>query len=189
MDTRNLASLAGVLLVLGAAGWYWGMGQTQSQAPVTDKNRRPDYVIQDMQALETDARGLVERRLSSPQVRHYDQPQEVAEIDTPVFTLYDNGQESWRLSARQGRLLNQNNEILLTDTVHAERRDPALVRITLDTDTLHVFPKEERLYSKSPVKIASPQGQLSSRGIEANLRTGNLVLNENVTGSYAPAPR
>lgn len=189
MDARNLASLAGVLLVLGAAGWYWGMGQNQGKEQVTDESRRPDYVIHDIRALETDDRGQVERRLTAPEVRHYDKPREVAEIDAPVFTLYDSGQESWRLTSRQGQVLNQSNEILLTENVHAERRDPAAVPVTLDTDTLHIFPKEERLYSKSQVKIASPQGQLGSRGIEANLRTGNLVLNENVTGNYAPAPR
>ncbi len=187
MDVRNLASLAGVLLVLGAAGWYWGMGKNQGQDQITDENRRPDYVIQEIRALETDNRGQVERRLSAPEVRHYDKPLEVAEIDSPVFTLYDNGQESWRLTSRHGQLLNQNNEIVLTESVHAERRDPAAVAVTLDTDTLHIFPKEERLYTQSQVKIASPQGQLASRGIEANLRTGNLVLNESVTGNYAPA--
>lgn len=189
MDVRNLASLSGVLLVLGAAGWYWGMGQNQNKGPATDESRRPDYVIRDIRALETDERGQIERRLSAPEVRHYEKPIEVAEIDTPVFTLYDNSQESWRLTSLHGQILNQNNEILLTDKVHAERRDPAVVAVTLDTDTLHVFPKEERLYSKSQVKIASPQGQLSSRGLEANIRTGNLILNENVTGNYAPATR
>ncbi len=189
MDVRNLASLSGVLLVLGAAGWYWGMGQSQSKNPVTDENRRPDYVIRDIRALETDERGQIERRLAAPEVRHYDKPQDLAEIDAPVFTLYDNGQESWRLTSEHGQLLNQSNEILLTDKVHAERRDPALVAVTLDTDNLHVFPKEERLHTKSQVKIVSSQGRLASRGIEANIRTGNLVLNENVTGNYAPAPR
>jgi lipopolysaccharide export system protein LptC len=189
MDVRNLASLSGVLLVLGAAGWYWGMGQGQTTNPLMDENRRPDYVIRDIRALETNERGQLERRLAAPEVRHYSKPDDMAEIDAPVFTLYDNGQESWRLTSEHGQLLNQNNEIRLTEKVHAERRDPVAIAVTLDTDTLHVFPEEERLHTKSQVKIASPQGQLASRGIEANIRTGNLVLNENVTGHYAPAPR
>ncbi|MDQ8036899.1 MAG: LPS export ABC transporter periplasmic protein LptC [Pedobacter sp.] len=189
MDTRNLASLAGVLLVLGAAGWYWGMGASRTPAKADDEKGRPDYVIRDIQGLETNEKGQVERRLSAPEVRHYDKPVETAEIDTPVFTFYDEGKESWRLTAQHGQVLNGNREVLLTEQVHAERRDPAAIAVTLDTDTMHVFPKEERLYTKSQVKIASPQGQLASRGLEANIRNGNLLLNENVTGNYAPARR
>lgn len=189
MDTRNLASLAGVLLVLGAAGWYWGMGSTPAAVPADDEKGRPDYVIRDINGLETNERGQIERRLASPEVRHYDKPREFAEIDAPVFSLYDNGQESWRLTARKGETVNGNAEVLLTEQVHAERRDPAAVPVTLDTDTLHVFPKEERLATKSTVKVSSPQGQLTSLGLQADIKSGNLVLNEKVTGNYAPAPR
>ncbi|MGH8491798.1 MAG: LPS export ABC transporter periplasmic protein LptC [Moraxellaceae bacterium] len=189
MDTRNLASLAGVLLVLGAAGWYWGMGQTRTPINTDNEKSRPDFVIRDINALETNEKGQIERRLAAPEIRHYDKPVETAEIDTPVFTLYNNGQENWRLTSQHGQIVNGNREVLLTKQVHAERRDPAAVHVTLDTDTMHVFPKEERLYTKSQVKIASPQGELASHGLEANIRTGNLVLNDNVTGNYAPAPR
>lgn len=189
MDTRNLASLAGVLLVIGAAGWYWGMGNPKSSGIAADDRQRPDYVVTDIAGLETNEKGQVTRRLTAPEVRHYDKPRDEAEMDKPVFTLYDEGREAWRVTAEHGHSLDMNTEVLLQDKVHAERRDPAAVAVTLDTDTLHVFPKEERLYSKSVVQVHSPQGKLSSKGIEANIRTGDLVLNENVTGNYAPAPR
>jgi len=189
MDIRNLASLSGVLLVLGAAGWYWGMGHPKDRALAADEKQRPDYVITGLSGLETNEQGQVLRRLSASEVRHYDKPRDEAEIDKPVFTLYDQGHEAWRVTALRGTSLAQNTEVLLQDDVHAERRDPKAIPVTLDTDTLHVFPKEERLYSKSIVKVNSPQGQLSSKGIEANIKTGDLVLNENVTGNYAPAAR
>ncbi len=187
MDARNLLSLAGVLLVIGAAGWYWGMGQ---QPVVAERDeRRPDYVITGIEALETNEKGQVSRRLQAPEVRHYSRPTDEAEIDTPVFTLYDDRHEAWRITSRQGRSLSRNTEIRLEGNVRAERRDPSAVPVTLNTEQLQVFPKEERLMSQQLVTVQSPQGHLQSQGIKANLKTGELVLTKNVQGNYAPTSR
>lgn len=188
MDARNLLSLSGVLLVLGAAGYYWGMGQSKETALGPGEERRPDYVVTDIRSQETDEKGRILRRLQSPELRHYDKPEDEAEMDTPVITLYDQGKEAWQVQAERGNSLKQNTEVVLSGNVHAERRDPAAVPVTLDTDTLHVFPKEERLTSASQVRINSPQGHLTSTGIEASMKTGDLLLNQNVKGNYAPAP-
>lgn len=188
MDARNLLSVSGVLLVLGATGYYWGLGHRTENPLAADETRRPDYVVTEIRSQETDEEGRLLRRLSAPIVRHYDKPQDVAEMEKPVITLYDKGIEAWQISAQQGRSLSQNTEVQLQGNVHAERRDPSAVALTLDTDILHIFPKEERLTTAALVTIKSPQGQLSSKGISANIKSGDVLLNENVTGSYAPAP-
>lgn len=188
MDARNLLSLSGVLLVIGAAGYYWGMGHPKEvlQGP---EERRPDYVVTNIRGTETDTQGRLLRKLTAPELRHYDKPEDVAEMDQPVMTLFDQGREAWQLSARQGQGLKQGTEVVLQGQVHAERRDPAALPVTFDTESLHVFPKEEKLYGEADVKIKSPRGQLSSRGIQADMKTGDLVLNQKVQGNYAPAPR
>jgi LPS export ABC transporter protein LptC len=189
MDARNLLSVSGALLLLGATGYYWGLGHHQDILLAPDESRRPDYVVTDIHSQETDEAGLLLRRLEAPIIRHYDKPQDAAEMDAPVITLYSKGQEAWQITAQHGSSLAQNTEVLLSGQVHAERRDPAAVAVTLDTESLHIFPREERLSSTSVVSIKSPQGHLSSKGINANMKSGELLLNENVTGSYAPAPR
>lgn len=189
MDTRNLLSLSGVLLVLGAAGYYWGIGHEQETVLGPNEKRRPDYVVTGISSRETDEQGLVMRRLEAPMVRHYDKPLDEAEIDRPVITLYEKGQEAWQITAARGSSLAQNTELRLEGGVHAQRRDPAAVALTLDTEMLWVFPREERLSSPATVTINSPQGRLSSQGVEARMKTGELILNEKVTGNYAPAPR
>lgn len=188
MDARNLLSVSGVLLVLGATGYYWGLDHRAESPLALNEKRRPDYVVSEIYSQETDAQGRLLRRLSAPIIRHYDKPQDVAEMDAPLITLYDKGIEAWQISAQQGRSLMQNTEVLLRGNVHAERRDPDAVALTLDTALLHIFPKEERLATAALVTIKSPQGQLSSKGISANIKSGDVLLNENVTGSYAPAP-
>jgi lipopolysaccharide export system protein LptC len=189
MDARNLLSLSGVLLVLGATGYYWGMGHQKNTVTSSTEARRPDYVIKDIHSQETDTDGRILRRLMAPEVRHYDQPADEAEMDKPVLTLYEHGQEAWRITALKGSSTSRNTELYLKGSVHAERRDPAAIPIIFDTDAVTVFPQEKRISSHALVTINSPQGHLSSLGIDANMKTGDLLLNEKVTGNYAPASR
>lgn len=186
MDARNLLSLSGVLLVIGAAGYYWGMGNPREQVSGDEETLRPDYVVTDIRSRETDAQGRLLRRLEARELRHYDRPQDVAEVDRPVFTLYDEGREAWRVTAHRATSLNQNEEVRLEGGVHAERRDPAALPLTFDTPTLTVYPRQERLQTRAGVTVQSPQGRLASQGLEASVKTGDLVLIDNVTGNYAP---
>lgn len=189
MDARNLLSLSGMLLVLGAAGYYWGMGHQREVTGAEEEAIRPDYVVTGIRSLETDEQGRPLRRLEARELRHYDQPQDRAEVDRPVFTLYDEGREAWRMTAQEAVSLNQNEEVRLEGGVHAERRDPAALPLTFDTPTLTVFPRQERLSTRAGVTVQSPQGRLASQGLEASVKTGDLVLNDNVTGNYAPETR
>lgn len=188
MDVRNLLSLSGVLLVLGAAGYYWGMGNQTPVATAVQAARQPDYVVQGIGSVETDEQGRLLRRLSATELRHYDQPTDVAELDSPVLTFYDQGQEAWRVVAARGESRRENSEVQLAGGVVAERRDPEMP-VTVTTPSLTVFPREERLLARERVTISSPRGQIASGGLEASMKRSELLLSRNVTGSYAPAPR
>lgn len=189
MDVRNLVSLSGMLLVLGAAGYYWGLGAQRTASDDDEQQRRPDYVVTGINSMETDAEGNLLRRLQASEMRHYDSPRDEAQVDKPVFTLYENGREAWRVTARRGISLDQNTEVRLEGGVHGERRDPAALPLTFDTPMLYIYPREEQLVTQAEVRVQSPQGRLTSRGLEARVKTGEIILKENVTGNYAPASR
>lgn len=186
MDIRNILSLAGVALVLGAAGWYWGLEQ-QSPLSTTDE-RRPDFVIQGIEAIETDTQGQLRQRLTAREARHYQLPREEIEVDSPTLLLYESGQPAWQISAQQATSLQQNTELRLAGRVFAERRTPHAIPVTFETDSLTAFPKEERLQGHQQVIVKSPRGELQSTGIQASLKTGELILPHHVKGHYAPRP-
>jgi LPS export ABC transporter protein LptC len=188
MDARNLLSLSGVLLVLGAAGYYWGMGNPPpvDTSPATE--RRPDYVVQGIGSVETDDQGRLLRRLSAKELRHYDGNPDMAELDSPVLTFYDKGQEAWRVVAARGESHAQSTEVRLVGGVVAERRN-ADIPVTVTAPSLTVFPREERLVARQGVTISSPRGQIASGALEGSMKRSELLLSRQVTGSYAPAPR
>jgi lipopolysaccharide export system protein LptC len=188
MDARNLLSLSGVLLVLGAAGYYWGIAHRAAPMASPEEERRPDYVVQTIGSVETDAQGRLLRRLTATELRHYDAPEEVAELDKPVMTFYEKGRAAWRVAAQRGVSRNENTEVRLEGGVQASRLDAELP-VTLRSRSLTVFPREERLLTRDTVTIESPRGRIESRGLEASMPRGELKLTENVTGTYAPAPR
>ena len=188
MDARNLLSLTGFLLVLGAAGYYWGIAQRPPAVITSDEERHPDYVVNAISSVETDPEGRMLRRLTATELRHYDSPEEKAELDAPVMTFYERGREAWQVTAPRATSVRQNAEVHLEGGVTALRRDDVLP-VTVQTASLTVFPREERLITKDTVTVASPRGHIASRGLEASLTRGELKLTENVTGTYAPAPR
>lgn len=188
MDARNMLSLTGMLMVLGAAGYYWGIGHRPESRTATGEQHRPDYVVRAIGSVETDADGRLLRRLSATELRHYDDvPADRAELDSPVMTFYDKGREAWRVVAGRGVSLDQNNEVRLEGGVTAVRSDDE-IPVTVQTPTLTVFPREERLQTREPVIIDSPRGHLESHGIEASMKRGELKLTRDVSGRYAPAP-
>lgn len=188
MDARNLFSLTGFLLVLGAAGYYWGIAQRPPAVIASGEERHPDYVVQAISSLETDPEGRLLRRVTATELRHYDSPEEKAELDAPVMTFYERGQEAWQVIAPRATSLHQNAEVHLEGGVTAQRQDDTLP-VTVQTASLTVFPHEERLITQDPVTVASPRGHIASHGLEARLSRGELKLTDNVTGTYAPAPR
>ena len=188
MDARNLLSLSGVLLVLGAAGYYWGMDNQPAEQAAATAARVPDYVVQGIGSVETDEQGRLLRRLSATELRHYDGSPDLAEIDSPVLTFYDQGEEAWRVVAARGESHAQNTEVRLAGGVVAERRN-ADIPVTVTAPSLTVFPREERLVARDGVTIRSTRGQIASGALEGSMKRSELVLSRQVTGTYAPAPR
>lgn len=188
VDARNLLSLAGVLLVLGGTGYYWGLGR--SPAPVVSREglRQPVFEIDGIRSRETGDDGRVRRELVAPQLVQYSGPDE-ALLESPQLRLYENGELAWDLRAGRGRRLDQQREIRLEGGVTAERRSPAAQPLRFTTPRLTAWPAEERLLADQGVQLSGPQGELSSQRLEARLAVGTLLLDQNVSGHYAPAPR
>lgn len=191
MDARNILSVAGVLLVLGGVGYFWGLGHKIPLEPGAGEERRPDYEATGIHSQETGKNGQVQRRLDAPALRHYSLPRDEIEIDLPVLRTFDAGHEVWQVQAQRALSLDEGREIHLEGGVSAERKRPpnSLLPATplrFVTRHLTAWPDEERAHSDSGIRVTDQQGEISSQILDANLKTGSVTLKQNVTGIYAP---
>lgn len=187
MDIRNTLSLAGGLLVLGAAGYYWGgFGQEQHLTADADTRHLPDYEIVGIHGLQTNQLGQVERTITASQLVHFPDPDRSV-IDHPSVQLYRDGSAAWHISAQEATVTNHNNQLDLSGQVAG--RSLQGLALNLSTDRLSADQQEQTLITDSPVLVRSPQGQISSLGLSANLKDGTLTFPAQVRGTYVLPPR
>lgn len=188
MDVRNLLSLSGVLLVLGAAGYYWGLGQSGPATLGAAGPQLPDYEVKDIESLQTDEQGQLLRRLRAESVVHYPKPDDRAIMQHPEVLLYQDGKPVWKVNAAQGTSLGNGKNITLENGVVGERVETGQVPVTVRTATLTVFPESETLRTTAAVTITSPQASLQSQGLDADLKNSTINLHSQVRGTYVTHP-
>lgn len=187
MDVRNTLSLAGGLLVLGAVGYYWGgFGKSDSPLLSTNTNHLPDYQVTHIQGIQTNDAGQVERTLSAESLIHYPQPDKSI-VQRPLVTLYQHGVAAWAISAQQATALNNNRNLELSQQVIGRRLQGSA--LSVETEALLANQETQTLDTVAAVTIRSPQGQISSQGLSANIEESILTLPAQVRGTYVLSPR
>jgi LPS export ABC transporter protein LptC len=182
---RNNVSLIGGLLVVCVAGYYWGgLSQDTPLTRISDPNT-PDYALGQLQGVQINEQGQIERTLSAQQLQHYNQRDESI-ISQPQMILYQNNQATWQLSAQQATASNNNQELRLINEVLAKRLNSTPLQ--LSTQSLYANQNSHILQTHDPVMVSTAQGQISSLGLEANTELGILQLTGQVRGTYVLPP-
>lgn len=185
MDARNLLSLSGVLLILGGAGYYWGMGQSSQPLLGDEGAQLPDYEVAGVESWQTDEQGRLLRQIKAVSAVHYRGSEDRTVVQQPVMTLYRDGEPTWRLTAPQAVGTDQNREVHLGDAVHAERVAAGAVPVRADTDTLDVHTQAQTMDTHDEVVVAvGTQDQMRSHGMSADLKADTLILPSEVQGTY-----
>ena len=187
MDIRNTLSLAGGLLTLAVAGYYWGgFGKEQSPINPTTGEHLPDYIVSGMQGLQVNEQGRVERAFKANKLTHYPQTDKNV-IEQPLITLYQEGQPTWQMSAQLATVTHNNQQLEFSQHVLGRRLQGAA--LSLETDALHADQGTQIISTSRPVLIRSAQARISSDGLSANMKEGTLSFPANVRGTYALSPR
>ena len=186
MDVRNTLSLAGGLLALGAVGYYWGgFGQSDSPLLNRDTSHLPDYDVVGIDGRQTNEFGQITHKLTAERLVHYPQADNSV-VTKPIVTLYKDGISAWQISAQHALTSNHNRELQLNQQVLGQRINGQA--LTLETETLNANQALQTLTTAAPVMIRSPQGQISSVGLSANLQESTLTFASQVRGTYVLPP-
>lgn len=158
--------LALVFTLLGGVAWWLLEHQPEDEALGPPRPRAPDYVVSDFQALETDSEGRPDRQLTAEQMRQF-VGEDLAELDLPNLTLYQEGGPPWRIQSREGLVLGGGSEVQLRDAVRVERGGSEGNRsVRLDTSELTVWPQRQFAQGDRPVQVVSDHDWLTAQGVQ-----------------------
>lgn len=186
MAISNNLSLAGGLFILCVAGYYWGGFAKETPLLVDTPDHLPDYTIVDISGIQINEQGQIVRQITAKSLQHFAHNDEI-HINTPVVTLYQQGQAHWRVSAEKATSREDNQYLTLDNKVVAQQLQGLGLR--LETDSLTTEPNKHLLYTQTPVVVHSPQGEIRSLGLQANTEQGTINFIGQVRGTYVlPTP-
>ena len=142
-----------ILLVLAALS-FWiersvQLPETTRQAGRSD----PEGIMENFDALRTDAAGRPQYRLLAKRLRHYSGSR-LTEMEFPHFVQLDQQLGEVNATARQATVSADGNEVDLTGDVNVTRAArPGQSAMTLRTARLLVFPERSLLRAPGAVEI------------------------------------
>lgn len=181
------------VLLLGAlaALTYWLNAQVQGAAPAFDGSGRhdPDLFIEDVKAVSLDASGHVRHALSARMARHFPDD-DTTELETPVITLSEPGKPSLSVTSNRASVTGDQNDAYFTGKVKAIRdataEDAHDGPMTIESEFLHVIPKEDRIVTDKPVTITDARGIINATGMEVDNKARTIKLQSRVSGQLYP---
>ncbi|MFZ0792021.1 MAG: LPS export ABC transporter periplasmic protein LptC [Chromatiaceae bacterium] len=157
--------MALVFALIGGAAWWLLEQEPDSEEPALPRERRPDYVVSEFTAVETDKTGRPARALAAQQMRQYID-EDLAELDLPHLSLYQTEGPPWQAESNRGLLLAGGDEVRLSEDVRIHRAGtPRNRQARLDTSELTVWPKRQYAQGNQPVRIESERDWLTAAGL------------------------
>ncbi|HEY7788064.1 MAG TPA: LPS export ABC transporter periplasmic protein LptC [Casimicrobiaceae bacterium] len=185
-----------ILLGALAALTYWLDAQVQPPPARRDGSSRhdPDLFLQDFKAVTFDAQGKPRESLSAARAEHFPDD-DSAELQAPKLLLTEPGRPTMTISADRGTIAGDRDHGDFAGHVRVEREaDPQPSQagatpsgpVTLTTDLLHVFTREQRVQTDRPVTIEESRGIIRGQGLEFDNKARRVRIQSHVSGTLQP---
>jgi len=155
--------LALSLAAVGTLAWWL---QEDGKAPGPgqgDKERRPDYTVDNFAATQMGERGEPHRRLTAIELRHF-ADDDSSELQSPTLTLFEESGPPWLVHSQSAWVSGDGNLIRLHGEVHIDREAGAQTR-PVHVRTSEVLLKRQENYAQTdrPVRITSESDWTTSK--------------------------
>ncbi|AVZ79994.1 LPS export ABC transporter periplasmic protein LptC [Zoogloeaceae bacteirum Par-f-2] len=177
-----------IALALLAGGTYWlaRISAPEDDSPRPAERGKPDFVATGARLQGFDANGRERYELLADRISHYPGT-DVSLFDKPRLIQRASDGRRLFLTADSGEAYRQGDEVRMRGNVRGRRSGLAgQADDTLSTETLTVWPKDERVLSRSPVVLTRGNTVIHAQGLQADNIFGTLRLTGQV---YATLPR
>lgn len=172
-----------------AAGSFWMVELLNRVDPRLDPDAfkgEPDYIVEKFSVVRMTETGQPRYLLSGAKLTHHP-VDDTSEVDQPLLKNVAPGSPPVTIRAKTARIAHGENRVELLGAVDIDRPAfPDTAPMRLQTETLTVFPDEDRMHTDAPVRMTSGAAAVSGIGMQANNATRELQLKSRVQITYPP---
>ena len=149
---------------------------------------RSDFVLHDFELVSLDSAGKESFTLRGPRLQR-DPGAKSMTLESPLFLVPDRQGAYWEVRARSGHVPDDGRQLQLRGDVVATSPAAVPPPTRIDTQSLDLFPRENRAASTADVRITRPGLTMQGRGLRAEFDRQQVSLLSDVRTRYVPTPR
>jgi lipopolysaccharide export system protein LptC len=175
-----------LLLALLAALTFWIDRTVGPPTPTPDGTTRhdPDFMAEKLFAIRMTPGGQIKHTLFAEKMVHYPDD-DTTHLASPVFTSYATANSPVTITAKQGLVSSEGENVYFTDNVRAARAPyDNKSELVVRTSYLHIVPDDNIAKTDQPVTISDANITVDAIGLELNNETRILKLHSRVRGTY-----
>lgn len=174
-----------ILLVLAALSfWIERMVEIPANGSSSPTRTDPEGIMENFDAMRTDATGKPQYRLSAKRLKHYS-GSKLTEMESPRFTQMDAQSGDVVAVAKEATVSSDGHEVDLVGNVAVERAArPGQSAMTLRSARLLVFPDRNQLRSPGPVEIQDATLNARADAMEYDAKRRVVKLTGRVHARY-----
>ncbi|GAB2670654.1 LPS export ABC transporter periplasmic protein LptC [Arenimonas aestuarii] len=177
----NVVLFALALGLGGYAAWQW----QRNRVPPPEPSQRSDYVLREFELTALDDAGAESFTLRSPYLER-DRDGKSLTIRRPRFAFpSDSGR--WQVRSDKAWVSPKASEVQLLGGVNmVGPTEPSGLRTRFTSDTLSIFPNDQRATTDDRVNIDRGESTFAGTGLRVDLAAKRFQLLNDVKGHYAP---
>lgn len=181
-----------VVLIVVFTTFKYSSTQNSTSEQQAEAKVFPHFYITDVEMRQYDTDGSVRYQMNTPLVRRFqvqDRPsdKDYSLFETPVFVLVNDPQKpGWFVTAKEGRLDNNDVWFTLTQDVLARQTSEKQGETTINTTDLRLNLQEQFAETDKAVTMRAAKSEITATGLRANMKSEHIELLSNVKGRYEP---
>jgi lipopolysaccharide export system protein LptC len=185
MSAKGSLWLPLAILLLLAALSYWIERSVQISENGNDSERKdPEGIMENFEAMRTDATGQPQYRLTARRLKHYSGGKRT-ELESPRIVQLDAKTGEVSAVAQQATVSSDGHEVDLRGNVRVLRAaQKGQSALSLETARLLVFPERNLLQAPGPVEISDANLNVHASAMEFDYKQRVIKLTGRVQARY-----
>ncbi len=184
MRLKSLVTLLSLALIALLIWWYQLVEDRTADLLSPDNEHFIDAFMRDFKLTAMNTAGKPGYTLRAHEFNHFNDS-DIADLAQPVLHLLHTDAD-WRLSAEQGEINDEQNQITLLNKVVMQQTtgDDKTTGLRLLTERLNIDTRRQLASTEQIARIEYKNLRLNSRGMQLDNLNGQLKLLAEVTGVY-----